>query len=51
MIFDILSEYLPFRIKEYLLRLNLITREEYERLLPEEIIEHLIPYSSEKYFV
>jgi hypothetical protein len=51
MIFDILSEYLPFRIKEYLLRLNLITREEYERLLPEEIIEHLIPYSSEKIFV
>jgi hypothetical protein len=51
MIFDILSEYLPFRIKEFLKKLNLITREEYERLLPEEIIEHLIPYSSEKYFV
>ena len=51
MIFDILSEYLPFNIKEYLKTLNLITREEYERLLPKEIIEHLIPYSSEKNFV
>ena len=51
MIFDILSEYLPFRIKEFLRKLNLITREEYERLLPEEIIEHLIPYSDKKKFV
>ena len=51
MIFNILSEYLPFQIKEYLKPLNLITREEYEQLLPQEIIEPLIPYSSEKYFV
>jgi hypothetical protein len=51
MIFDILLQYLPFQIKEYLKNLNLITREEYERLLPEEIIEHLIPYSSEKNFI
>ena len=51
MIFDILSEYLPFRIKEFLRKLNLITREEYERLLPEEIIEQLIPYSDKKSFV
>ena len=51
MIFYILSEYLPFQIKEYLKTLNLITREEYEQLLPQEIIEPLIAYSSEKYFV
>ena len=29
MVFYILLKYLPFRIKEYLLRLKLITREEY----------------------
>ena len=51
MVFSILSEYLPFQINKYLKELNLITREEYERLLPEEIIEHLIPYSDKKKFV
>ena len=51
MIFNILSEYLPFQIKEYLKPLNLITREEYVKALTQEIIEPLISYSSEKYFV
>jgi hypothetical protein len=51
MIFNILSQYLPFQIKEFLKKLNLKKREEYEKILTKEIIEHLIPFSFEKYFV
>ena len=51
MFFNILSKYLPFQINEFLKGLNLKKREEYEKILTQEIIEQLIPYSSEKYFV
>lgn len=51
MIFDILSKYLPFQIKEFLRKLNLKKREEYEKILTQEIIEQLIPYSSNKLFI
>ena len=51
MVFDILSQYLPFQINKYLKPLNLITREECEKALTQEIIEDLIPYSDKKKFV
>lgn len=51
MFFNILSQYLPFQIKEFLKELNLKKREEYEKILTSEIIEYLIPYSDKKLFI
>ncbi len=51
MFFNILLKYLPFQINEFLKGLNLKKREEYEKILTQEIIEQLISCSSNKLFV